>query len=208
MVAMHHSDRRSGNRNGSPQKILGRVKDGASEVAGYVTSGARAATRQVRQTAGELTNAVVSTLEDEAERLFEQQKDRAVSRVASISKLADRTAHALHAVKADPVAKYLEDASRRVDDAADYLKESTLTQVLEDTGEVVRRNRGLVMGGMFLAGFALTRFLKATESRDDDDGGTDADEENANEQRRGGGRARNGAMTKSSSSARRGSRQG
>ena len=61
-----------------------------------------------------------------------------------------------------------------------YLEERNLAQVIEDAGEVARRHPGMVIGGMFLTGLALGRFLKASESRQgeesDDDGGEEEEE--------------------------------
>src|SRR5204862_1571668 len=138
------------------------MDEGASGVAEKLKDGARAARESIKKTAGEVTNAVIDTVLEEAEDLYEKQKDRAVSRVSSIGKIAKQTAHALHAVKADKFADYVDEASRRVDEAGDYLEERTLTEMLQDAGEVVRRNRGITMGTLFVAGFAVARFLKSS----------------------------------------------
>jgi len=132
----------------------------------YVRNGAHAAAEQVQRTIGDAGGEVLDTVLDEAERLYEQQRKNAVSRVSGFSKIAARSAHALHAVKADGVAEYVEQAAKQVERSTDYLRDRGLSEILEDTGDVIRRNPGAAMGGMFIVGFAITRFLKASATRD------------------------------------------
>jgi len=132
----------------------------------YVRNGAHAAAEQVQRTIGDTGGVVLDTVLDEAERLYEEQRKNAVSRVSGFSKIAARSAHALHAVKADGVAEYVEQAAEQVERSTDYLRDRELSEILEDAGDVIRRNPGAAMGGMFIVGFAITRFLKASATRD------------------------------------------
>ncbi len=170
---MRSSDVPNRKRNGSRgQKshqgngLTVRVAEGATEamrsVRHSVRHGARSAAKRVRETAGEITEALRTTLQEETEDLYERHKGTAVSQVKQIGRIADQAAHALHAVKADTVAQYLDRTADRLEDAVSYLKESDLPQLLHDGGRMIRRNRGLAMGGMFVAGYVLARFLKAT----------------------------------------------
>ena len=131
----------------------------------YVKDGARAAGEQIQRTLGDTTEAVLDTVLDEAERIYEQQRKNAISRVSGLSKIAARSAHALHAVKAEGVAEYVEEAAKQVERSTEYLQDRELTEILEDAGEVIRRNRGAAMAAMFVVGFAATRFLKASATR-------------------------------------------
>lgn len=176
---------RGGQGEGS-NDVFRRVKEGASGAAEYVQSALAAAATHVRDTAGELTGGVLDTLLDEAERLYDGRKEQAISRIAGAGKLAGRTAHALHAVKADGIAGYMEQAAKRVGSAGDYLEDRTLGEILEDAGDLVQRNPAVAVGGMFIAGFALTRFLKASQSRGNDGGG-DAPDNRSRERGDGGG---------------------
>ena len=145
----------------------------------YVRNGAHAAAEQVQRTIGDTGGAVLDSVLDEAERLYEEQRKNAVSRVSGFSKIAARSAHALHAVKADGVAEYVEQAAKQVERSTDYLRDRDLSEILEDTGDVIRRNPGAAMGGMFIVGFAITRFLKASATRDqgnDDEAGNEEEQ--------------------------------
>lgn len=170
MVAMNASKR----RNGGSHQVVSRVREGASEALHYVRDQTAAATQQAKESATEVANAILETVQDEAERFYGRHKKRAVSKVSGLGKVAKQTAHALHAVKADAAAEYLDEASRRVRQASQYLEEQSLSEILQDAGDVVRRNSALTAGALFLVGFATVRFLKATELRSDDEEADDS----------------------------------
>jgi hypothetical protein len=179
----HHAPNGSGgHRDDAGDDTIQHVKERAAEVANYVKSSTRAATQQVKETAAEMARAIGETVKEEAERLFEEQRDRVSSRAVKVGKATRQVAHALKAVRLDAVAEQMEAGARRVDDASDYIKERNLTEILQDAEEIVQRNRGLAVGGLFIAGFALARFLKASEAREDEDGGReDQRDEDENE---------------------------
>jgi len=126
MVAMNGSKR----RDGGGDQVLSRVKDGASEALHYVKDQTRAATQLAKENATQVAKALVETVQDEAERLYGRHKSLGVSRVGGLGKVAKQTAHALHAVKADAAAEYLDQASRRVKQARDYLDVQSFTAMM------------------------------------------------------------------------------
>ena len=168
----------------------------AADVAGSVRDGAGDAVDQVKQKAADVTRAITSTLRDEAERLFDEQKGKAASKVGRYGKMIHQVAHALRAVKADPVAELVDSAGRHVEGLTDYLEERNLAQVLEDAGEVARRHPGMMIGGMFLTGLALARFLKASDSRQEEQGDEGGEEESERGQRSGSGAASRGGVAR------------
>jgi hypothetical protein len=147
-------------------QIVTRIKHGASDVAGQLKRG---------------VDAVGQTVKEEGEQLFEKQKDGIVSRVRGFGKATRQVAHALHAVKADGLAEYADRAAEQVEGATRYLKESDLETVIEDAGDLAREHQALAAGGLFLVGFALSRFLKASRSQTQDDDDRDAGEPDENE---------------------------
>jgi len=170
MVAIKAANRRRQSRSGR-----GSGERGGGEVAARLKESVAGATRYVKKQArsiGEATSEasqqLLQTVQEEAERAYARQKGRAAARVKGIAKIGKQAAHALHAVKADRAAEYVEQASNRVGQATGYLEDHTLTEIIEDAGEVVRRNQTLAVGGLFVAGFVVTRFLKASASRNDE----------------------------------------
>jgi hypothetical protein len=175
----HHAANGSGgHRDGAGDDVMiEQVKERAAEVANYVKSSTRAATQQFKETAGDMARAIQETVKEEAERLFEEQRGRASSKAEKVGKVVRQTAHALRAVRLDSVAEQVEAGAQKVDDASEYIKERNLTEVLQDAEEIVQRNRGLAVGGLFIAGFALARFLKASEPQAEDEGEQDREDE-------------------------------
>jgi|SRR3954467_2332076 hypothetical protein len=165
----------SSRRSGEPDLVeeLKQLKGRASEVAGAVREGAGAAAGRVKEGAAEMTRAITGTIKEEAERLFDEQKGKAASKVTRYGKAVHQAAHALRAVKAEGLAEYADSAADAVEGLTSYLEERNLAQVLQDAGEVARRHPGMVIGGMFLTGFAAARFLKASASREGEEGQSD-----------------------------------
>ena len=177
---------------------LKQFRERAAEVAGTVRDGAGNAVEQVKQKTADVTKAIGSTLREEAERLFDEQKGKAASKVERYGKMIQQVAHALRAVKAEPVAELVDNAAGRVGGVTDYLEERNLAQVLEDAGEVARRHPGMMIGGMFLTGLALARFLKASDARQEEGGDEEGGEESDS-----GGRSRSAAASRGGESRRR-----
>jgi hypothetical protein len=153
------------------------VKEGATEAFHYVKAQTRAATQRAKEKASQVAKVLVESVQDEAERLYGWHKALAVSRISGLGNVAKQTAHALHAVKADAAAEYLEKASRRAKQARVYLDEQPFTEMMQDAGELVRKNRVGTAGALFLLGFATVRFLKATAKRPSEDGNDDVGEQ-------------------------------
>jgi len=176
---------------------LRQLKGRATEAAGAVRDGAGAVAGRVKEGAVEMTRAVTGTIKEEAERLFDEQKGKAASKVTRYGKAIHQAAHALRAVKAEGLAEYADSAADAVEGLTSYLEERNLAQVLQDAGEVARRHPGMMIGGMFLTGLALALFLKASGSRPD--GGDDE----GGEESESGGRSRSGAGSRGGESRRR-----
>ena len=172
MVAMNEPSGRKGKRGrhsgglvGDTGDLVAQLKDTTASALQSVKSQAKAAARQIEQSAGELTHTTLAVVRDGARQAYDDRKGQAVARLAQAGKVASKTAGALRAVEAGAVADYVEVASQRVGTVAEYLEDHTLTQMIEDAGDLVRRNRAVAVGGMLVVGFALTRFLKASGAR-------------------------------------------
>lgn len=62
------------------------------------------------------------------------------------------------------VARYVETAAEGVEQAARYLEERQITELLEDVSQVARQRPALFLGGVFVAGLAAARFIKAANA--------------------------------------------
>ena len=165
---------------------LKEFKDRAADVVAAARESAGNAAEQIKEKAADMTRAISGTIKEEAERLFEEQKGKAASKVTRYGKVIKQAGHALRAVKAEGMAEFADDAAETVEGLTDYLEERTLAQLLEDAGEVARRHPGMMLGGMFVTGFALARFLKASSEREEDESGEESEDEGSSGGRRSG----------------------
>ncbi|RJP22117.1 MAG: hypothetical protein C4520_08650 [Candidatus Abyssobacteria bacterium SURF_5] len=60
------------------------------------------------------------------------------------------------------LADYAEKAAERTDDLSHYLREKDIDELIGEVEGFVRRQPWVVVGGAFLAGAMLSRFLKAS----------------------------------------------
>jgi hypothetical protein len=160
-----------GGRRDEPDDALGQVRDTAVEVAGRVISGTREIKEQVMEKAAQLGRAVADGVKEEAEKFFDEQKGKLGDKVDRFGKMINQAAHALRAVKADPVAEAVDSAAGRFRDASSYIEDRSLGDILSDAEDVARRHPGLMLGGLFLTGLLAARFVKASASREESVGG-------------------------------------
>jgi hypothetical protein len=184
MVAMQPQKRPGGGAGGAVT-----LEDLKEDLAGTFKSaraGVKSAVRQAKRQVGEATQAVSDLLKQEAEQLYDRKKNLAVAKVSRAGKVARQVAHAMHAVNADAVADYIDDAAERAEGVSDYIKARDLPRMLKDAEGVVQEYRAFAAGGLLLAGFVLGRFVKASAARQGrtSAGAEDAKSSRTNEHRR------------------------
>jgi hypothetical protein len=184
--------RKGGDRGGDGEKALRQVREQAAEMAGRVMSGTREVKEQVMQKASELTRAVADGVREEAEKFFDEQKGKLGTKVDRVGKAINQAAHALHAVKADPLADAVDAAGERFKLASSYIEERNLGELISDAEDVARRHPAVMLGGLFVTGLLVARFVKASASREESGSGTSAARESggAGKQSRNGRAAR------------------
>lgn len=160
----------AGRSPAAPTQVLRRVGRQVAGVAQQVSHGTAEAAGQVRQQLAEVADGIAQSVRDEAERLIEQQRDAAAAKVERVGRVVHQAAHALRAVRMDPIADAVDAIGEQADRAADYVAEAELRRVMADAGEIVDRHYGFAVGGLFLTGFAAVRFLKASTPQRSDDG--------------------------------------
>jgi hypothetical protein len=167
---------------GAAAEALDDLRRRAADLAHGLRESASAASEQMSSMVMKAGRVINETVQQEAGRLYDEQKDRAARKVANFGKVFHQVAHALHAVRLDGAADYVDSAANRVGDASDYLRESDLKDLIEDAQDVIRDHPGLAMGGLFVAGLAVARFVKAGLS--DADGAGASARENGGSSRR------------------------
>jgi len=147
---------------GQSQNPLQELRHQASGLLREIKTAARETTGDLSRQASEVSRAVSDTVKEEAQRLLDERREAIAGKVGIAAKLARQTGHALRAVRLDNAAEVADAAAGQVRKLGDYLKESDVSQILEDAEQLTRNHRALVTGGLLVTGFALVRFLKAS----------------------------------------------
>lgn len=170
-MANEHATREKGTK----ERVEQTARDAAHrarEQAQDIGERAREQTEHARAAAGE----AAEYLRHEAEELGREARGVVDSFVRSMFRgLAERTdaiAQAFHHAADDldkgemPAAgKYARRAAERTREACDYLENSGIEDIVDDSADFARRNPEVVLGAAFVAGLAAARFIKASQER-------------------------------------------
>lgn len=168
MVALNNTKSRGSSvsrrqsSSSDPAKVLREAGHQTSDLLTQIGKATRETAGDLKQEVVKVTRTTVDTVKEEAQRLLDDQRDALGSKVGKAARLARQFGHALRAVRLDDAAKMTDSAAKRVEKLGDYVKEADVSKVLEDAEEVAREHQALFAGGLFLAGLALARFLKAS----------------------------------------------
>lgn len=144
-----------------------------------VLEGADSAMKKVSDAAGVAKDTVLNLASDMSEKAVDTAaavRDGAVERLddarESLSDSGDRLAETLRRAAEEPVAgsmqsRVLSAVAGGVSSAASTLRESSVSDIVADIRALARRNPGAFAAGAAVAGFALARFLRAS-NRDSD----------------------------------------
>ena len=149
------------------------AKDEASAVAQQAKRHAGEVGRQVKdqvtetaRTAAEQTKRKAAEYADQARtrgvEMLDQQRHTAASQLQTVGEAVHRAADKFREDHDDNIAGYVDALADEVDRCARYLEQRDMGALVNDTQRFARRNPELFLGGMFLAGLALSRFLKAS----------------------------------------------
>lgn len=172
-----NSGRPQGTSPSTSQSTMNRATEGASETAGRVkekvadaTSGVTSAakeqvskaTHDVTQAFFEATEKAKNTGRDYATR----KKSQAVAELDVFRDAILRAADKLKEENHEAVGCYVAAAAEQVGRLRESLQNRNVQSLLQDAKQLTRRHPEVVYGGLFVAGVALMRFLKASHHDD------------------------------------------
>ena len=134
------------------------VKQAATDAAGKARDAAAETARQAKQQAGHLA----AQLRDKGASLLDQQKGRAADLIGDCVAATRRAAQKLHDENDHNLAGYADAFADGLDSTGRYLREQDARRLVDDVADLARRRPEWVLGGMFVAGLAIARFLKAS----------------------------------------------
>ena len=121
-----------------------------------------------RRSASRPTRGFAQRLKDDGRQTLEQRKRSAADRVEGIAQAIERTG-AQFSENEPTLADLANRLASTVGNIATRLREGSIDELVDDTRTFARRNPALYLAGGVIAGFALSRFVKASARRFDED---------------------------------------
>ena len=134
------------------------VKQQTRQAADKVTAATRQAGAEMRQSASE----AASWAQRESAAVANRQKNRVGEELGNFGSALRSAASRLQETDDKGIARYAEQAADQLDSTARYLRQRDITGLAEDLETFARRNPEVFLGGMFLAGLGISRFLKSS----------------------------------------------
>jgi hypothetical protein len=102
-----------------------------------------------------------STVVDQAQQVANTQQEKVAEALEGVAQTLRESGSNMREQQPQ-VASLTEQAASRIDDAAIYLREHTITDLIDQAESFARREPVLFLGAAFAAGFIAARFLKAS----------------------------------------------
>lgn len=146
----------------TPQQNQGSVGSQKNQGTQNQGSGGQDLLQQAKQT----TNEVVSQVQQQANSQINRQKDSAANELSTVVNAVRRFGETLNNEGDGPIARfaaqYGDKAADGLDRVAKYLREQDPKRLIGDVQNFGRRQPALLIGGMFLLGFAGARIIKSS----------------------------------------------
>jgi len=127
----------------------------------------RQVVRAVAEQATQQVSGAAKALKGQGGEFLAQQKRRAAAELTGVAGSIRETAGQLEQgpLGGTGVTAYVEAAADGAETVARYLDERDLGDLVDDAADVVRRQPRWFVGGLFVAGLAMARFVKASQTR-------------------------------------------
>ncbi|MES2462494.1 MAG: hypothetical protein V4671_18075 [Armatimonadota bacterium] len=135
-------------------------ESGTSGVADQVKETAKQTLEQGQQAAGQ----AIDKAKDSVKSQLTNQKEKAVSTLGSFTDALHQTGDQLRQSGQGVFGGYADSLAGQVDRAVDYLRENDIDDLAAQVESFARRQPALFIGGAFVVGVALARFLKSSQS--------------------------------------------
>ena len=123
--------------------------------------------RETKDKIAAKTKEVAAQAKETGEQYVQQGKERAADRLGGVSQTIRQTADRFEQAQDPNIAHYTRVVAEKLEGAANYLRQHDLQQLKHDGEDLVRQHPAVFFGGMFIAGFAAARFLKASADRNE-----------------------------------------
>ena len=116
------------------------------------------------ETNGGTTHGLLSGIKQNVTSRVDEQKNRAAEGLGGIANVFRTAGNELRSEN-EAVAAYVDMASDQLRRFADQIRQKGVTDMLDDVNNFARRRPALFIGGAFLVGIGIARFLKSSAER-------------------------------------------
>ena len=113
---------------------------------------------------GGTTHGLLSGIKQNVTSRVDEQKNRAAEGLGGIANVFRTAGNELRSEN-EAVAAYVDMASDQLRRFADQIRQKGVTDMLDDVNDFARRRPALFIGGAFLVGIGIARFLKSSAER-------------------------------------------
>ncbi len=148
------------------ERKLGEVKEFTRRAGDEARKQWEQARVKYEQSRGDLADAVADhrrNLTGKAQQVAEEQRGRVVGGISDIAAAARAAAEELDRREDPNVATYARGAADALDRVTDYVRDVRLDDLADEAAAFTRRRPEWVLGGLFVAGLAAARFLRADQ---------------------------------------------
>jgi gas vesicle protein len=143
------------------------IKQQATETGRQIREQAMAAGEQLKHQASD----AAQQFKERSRTMASEQKERVADEISGVGAAIRDAAHRLHDDEDHNVARYTEALANQVDKVSGYLRNRDIGGLMHDCEDVARRRPEVFIGGMFVTGLAIARFLKASRRQPRHNGG-------------------------------------
>lgn len=144
----------------------GSALEGAKDQAEGIKDQAKEKAKQAVDTTKQVAGQALGKVKDQAVSQISTQKDRAAESLTGITSALHQTGETFRGANQNMLADYVDSFAGQVDKLTDYVRGRSVEELARDVEGFARHNPALFVGGAFLLGAALARFLKSSSTYD------------------------------------------
>jgi|GEM_PF-2787584 len=122
------------------------------------TGSTQGTVEQVKQQASQ----VIGTVQDRATTQANTQKEQASQSLSTVAQAVRQASGHLRENQQSPIAGYVDMAATQIENAANYLRDHEIPEILNETQRIAQRQPVLFLAGAFALGMLGARFLKSS----------------------------------------------
>ena len=147
------------------RESAGQVRDDFRQTADRVKDTATATAQEVADRVKEQAKQTGDKIKEQSRGFLNEQKARVGAEIHTYSAAARRAAERLKGESDTNLAQYVSTAADRLDRLGSRIQERDLGELVDDVEDMARRRPEVFFGGLFVAGLAVARFLKASKQQ-------------------------------------------